>query len=260
MSKKSTAIKPPKQAECPAWMMTFGDSMSLLVCFFVMLIAFSNMEEQQLAEMMGAMRGALGGVMQIKLDALPTQQQVEADGLTRIEGDAERIRFLAEPEVSNLLPQMIAELRLSLIEDPTPWPDRLLIRFLEDGLAIIIQTQDLFYNGSSEWRIEDQSLWQGIASLLRGRDNKIRVMSILSSDATIESDEVRTVWELGLTRGHKVAQALETAMDSPANRFGVGVQVRADAESEILEITILGDAPAAAGRDNQQEWLLEAWR
>ncbi len=260
MSKKRTDIPATKKAECPAWMMTFGDSMSLLVCFFVMLIAFSNMEEEKLAQMMGAMRGALAGVIQIEIDDLPSYMEIEADGLTTIEGEAERIQFLSADEVSNLLPQMIAELRLSLIEDPTPWPDRLLVRFLDDGLAIIIETQELFHNGTSQWRIDDQALWQGIAHLLRGRDNKIRIMAILSHTTTIESQEIRTVWELGLARGNKVAQALETATQSPASRFGVGVQVRADAEYESLEITILGDAPAIAGQNDKQEWLLEAWR
>ena len=258
MKKGSTQPKPAKAAECPAWMMTFGDCMSLLVCFFVMLIAFSNMEEQQLAAMLGAMRGALGGVNQV--GQLVQHREIEADGLTTIQGDAEEIRFLPEDEVSHLLPQMISELRLSMRDEPTAWPDRLLIRVIEDGLAIIIQTQDLFHNGTAEWSVDDQSLWQGIAQLLRGRNNAIRVMAILHSNTTVESDQIRTVWGLGLERAQKVAAALQQATRSNENRFGVGVQVSTEETAESLEITILGDAPPPTEQDITQEWLLEAWR
>ena len=45
---------------CPLWMMTFGDCMSLLVTFFVMLIAFTNTETDRLLDMLGGMRCALG--------------------------------------------------------------------------------------------------------------------------------------------------------------------------------------------------------
>jgi chemotaxis protein MotB len=258
MKKNKASMKPAKQAECPAWMMTFGDCMSLLVCFFVMLIAFSNMEEEQLAAMLGAMRGALGGVQQI---GEPIQQrQIEADGLTRVEGDAEELRLLSEEEISHLLPQMIAELRLSLQDEPTAWPDRLLIRMMEEGLSIVIQTRDLFVNGTSEWQNESDALWKGIGGLLQGRTNAIRIMAVLNQNTTIEGDQIRSVWGLGLLRAEKVANALHVATRSPESRFGVGVQVSATAQADALEITILGDAPPAREEQLKQNWLLEAWR
>ena len=39
----------------PAWMATFSDLMNLLLCFFVMLFAMSNMDEAKLAEFVAAM-------------------------------------------------------------------------------------------------------------------------------------------------------------------------------------------------------------
>ena len=52
-AKPLPAKKPP--IGCPGWMMTFGDCMSLLVTFFVMMIAFSSMEEERLAAMIGVL-------------------------------------------------------------------------------------------------------------------------------------------------------------------------------------------------------------
>ena len=64
-SKRELPAKRPP-AGCPGWMMTFGDCMSLLVTFFVMMIAFSSMEEAKLAAMIGILRGAFGIVRRLR--------------------------------------------------------------------------------------------------------------------------------------------------------------------------------------------------
>ena len=53
-----------KEDECPeglpGWLATFGDLMSLLLTFFVLLLSFSSMEEVKFQSAMGSLRGALG--------------------------------------------------------------------------------------------------------------------------------------------------------------------------------------------------------
>lgn len=46
-------------AGSPAWMATFSDLMNLLLCFFVMLFAMSNMDEQKLQELVAAMNNTI---------------------------------------------------------------------------------------------------------------------------------------------------------------------------------------------------------
>lgn len=43
----------------PEWMATFSDLMNLLLCFFVMLFAMSNMDEQKLHELVAAMNNTV---------------------------------------------------------------------------------------------------------------------------------------------------------------------------------------------------------
>lgn len=47
-------------AGAPAWMVTFADLMSLLVCFFVLIISFSVQDEQKLQVVAGSVRDAFG--------------------------------------------------------------------------------------------------------------------------------------------------------------------------------------------------------
>jgi len=50
---------PPPGA--PAWMATFGDMMSLLLTFFVLLLSFANMDVQKFKDAMASIQGALVG-------------------------------------------------------------------------------------------------------------------------------------------------------------------------------------------------------
>lgn len=262
---KSSRQQPQKkQAGCPAWMMTFGDCMSLLVCFFVMLIAFSNMQAEKLSAMIGAMSGALGGIAPIgKLEV--SEHKIQADGLTKVDGDAEKIRFLTLEEMSEMVPQMIAEIRASNQSEPDNWPDRVLIRMLEDGLTIILQTESLFIDGTADWaNADDNALWNGLAKLLSGHDNPMLVTAILSRQTTVLSETWRSVWGLGVERAEAVAHVLQTAMQAEPTRFGTGVQIAHHQQDEALQnsvlITILGRNPIMDLRTGTTNHSIGEWQ
>ncbi len=44
----------------PKWVVTFGDLMSLLLCFFVLLLSFSEMDRQKYKMVAGSMAQAFG--------------------------------------------------------------------------------------------------------------------------------------------------------------------------------------------------------
>jgi len=70
MSDESQKCKcPPPGA--PAWMATFSDLMSLLMCFFVLLLSFSEMDVLKFKQLAGAMREAFGVQNQIKVEDIP---------------------------------------------------------------------------------------------------------------------------------------------------------------------------------------------
>ncbi|MGD8702816.1 MAG: flagellar motor protein MotB, partial [Desulfosarcina sp.] len=51
---------PPCEKGAPRWMTTFGDLMSLLLCFFVLLLSFSEMDRQKYKVVAGSMERAFG--------------------------------------------------------------------------------------------------------------------------------------------------------------------------------------------------------
>lgn len=55
-----SAARPKAAAGAPPWVMTFADLMSLLMCFFVLLLSFSEMDVSKYKEMAGSMKDAFG--------------------------------------------------------------------------------------------------------------------------------------------------------------------------------------------------------
>lgn len=60
---------PPPGA--PAWMATFADLMSLLMCFFVLLLSFSEMDVLKFKQLAGSMKEAFGVQRDIKTKEIP---------------------------------------------------------------------------------------------------------------------------------------------------------------------------------------------
>ena len=58
-------------AGAPAWMATFADLMSLLMCFFVLLLSFSEMDLQKYKQVAGSMKNAFGVQNQVKVMDIP---------------------------------------------------------------------------------------------------------------------------------------------------------------------------------------------
>jgi chemotaxis protein MotB len=67
-------------AGAPAWIVTFADLMSLLVCFFVLLISFSVPDTQKLKIVAGSMRDAFGFQREMIVTGM-----IEMDGNPRFE-------------------------------------------------------------------------------------------------------------------------------------------------------------------------------
>lgn len=62
----------------PAWMGTFADLMSLLMCFFVLLLSFSEMDVKKFKQIAGSMKFAFGVQNKIELKDIPKGTSVVA--------------------------------------------------------------------------------------------------------------------------------------------------------------------------------------
>lgn len=60
MSDDVAPIEEEEEEGAPAWVVTFGDLMSLLLCFFVLLLSFSEMDRNRYRVVSGSVKNAFG--------------------------------------------------------------------------------------------------------------------------------------------------------------------------------------------------------
>ncbi|QLE86339.1 OmpA family protein [Shewanella sp. Scap07] len=76
MAKKVKCNCPPPGA--PMWLATFADLMSLLMCFFVLLLAFSEMDVMKFKQIAGSMKYAFGVQNKVEVKDIPKGTSVIA--------------------------------------------------------------------------------------------------------------------------------------------------------------------------------------
>ena len=160
-----------EQHECkkgaPDWMVTFADMMTLLMCFFVLLLSFSTMEMAKFKVVAGFMREAFGVQREHNYTAIPSGQLIVTAGSA--ESSYEKISLMEKVKV--VLQEM--EIEATLQETPETGED---VRKAEDEI-LEYKVRELTYLDKVDhhWPLDTEGLlvvdvvnggWANIAGLL----------------------------------------------------------------------------------------------
>jgi chemotaxis protein MotB len=108
MSEEVQPIAEEEEEGAPAWVVTFGDLMSLLLCFFVLMLSFSEMDRNKYRVVSGSLANAFGIQRKIPVFESPKGQKMiarefdQAIILTRIEDVIDPILSELENEFKEL--------------------------------------------------------------------------------------------------------------------------------------------------------------
>ncbi|MEM7561516.1 MAG: flagellar motor protein MotB [Pseudomonadota bacterium] len=69
---------PPCEEGLPPWLATFADMMALLMCFFVLLLSFAEMDVLKYKQVAGALKTAFGVQRIVKATEIPKGTSVIA--------------------------------------------------------------------------------------------------------------------------------------------------------------------------------------
>jgi len=185
----------------PGWMVTYGDMMSLLLTFFVMLLSYSSTDIVKFKQAMGSLRGALGmlkseqGVVNLPKLMIGTraEQQVETSSV--------RLRKLIKQE----------HLEEAIHVERT-----------DKGLLIRISNMVLFDLGKAEIKPDVHSILDKLVSIIAQWEGPIRVEGH-TDDLPIHTAQFPSNWELSTARAVKVLRILiEKGGVNPKNLSAVG--------------------------------------
>ncbi len=240
-----------KAQDCPEglpdWLLTFADLMSLLVCFFVLIISFSIQDKEKLQVVAGSMRDAFGikevarKAGMIEIEGAPTREFIKSVSAVEDEtkdSDYDNVRqddrSKQGPEANthdierNNIHQTkqfalaAASLRQAFEEMPdiAELSDNILIENTPEGLHIQLVDQDgrsMFPQGSSEPYAHTYKLLAKMVPILRKLPNRIAITG--HTDATrLYGRSDYTLWDLSTDRA-RTARKILAANGLPNDRF-----------------------------------------
>lgn len=255
-----------EECECPVceeglppWLATFADLMSLLMCFFVLLLSFSEMDVLKYKQVAGAMKNAFGVQRDVIATEIPKGTSVIAqqyspgkptevtpleimrekttdDTKTNLDftdsssrndmskADAEAIaaqhaKQMAKEEADELRKELASAIGDGLLEVEA-FNDRVLIRIREKGS---------FASGKANLKPEFTPILKQIADVLKQRDGQF-IISGHTDDIPIETKQFRSNWDLSAKRAASVVHFFIQQGDIDPERM----EIRAHADNQPL--------------------------
>ena len=228
------APAPPESRSIPAWVMTFADLMTLLMCFFVLLLAFSEMDAAKFKQLSGSMKDALGVQAEIEVRTIPKGTSVVAQEFSPGTPEPTALNVVKQFTVDsnkNTLDAMQKEkLDLEHTEEQARRIRAALRKEILDG-DISVQTEGMkvvihvlenasFESGRADVRPTFLPVLNKIAELIDENSGSVLV-SGHTDDVPIANDRFRSNWELSTSRAVSVAHELLQTAKLDDDRFVV---------------------------------------
>ncbi|MFC1606763.1 flagellar motor protein MotB [Candidatus Latescibacterota bacterium] len=192
MARKKKEDEPPKGA--PAYMTTYGDMMTLLLCFFVLIVSFSTMEIEKFKAAAASLRGALSA-LPYQTKVLPTPiEMVRPTKGNKKERSRKRKRAVEE------LRKLIREKNMGSI---------IKIQEQENAIHITIGDPALFDSGKADIKPEILPILNQIVEVISSGEDVIRVEGH-TDDLPISTTRHKNNWELSISRALSVITHIQS--------------------------------------------------
>ncbi len=205
----------------PAWVMTFADLMTLLMCFFVLLLAFSEMDVAKFKQLSGSMKEAFGVQSEVEVKTIPKGTSVVAQEFSPGKPEPTPVNTVRQFTIDsnrNTLDALSRELKE--IKETREHARRLRLALKEEiekgyvaieteGTRVIIHIMEKasFDSGLADLRTEFVPVLGKISGLIDNTSGDVTI-SGHTDNVPISTERFRSNWELATSRAVSVAHAL----------------------------------------------------
>jgi chemotaxis protein MotB len=226
----------PKTHSTPPWIITFADLMVLLMCFFVLMLSFSEMDREKFKLMAGSMHEAFGVQTAVRTDDPPKgtsleaqefspavpepptdrnevrQYTVDSDLNTLDLGLEQRLKELkAQEEQAEERAQKLREVFRQEIDN-----GRILIRRDNTNVVIELLEKDSFASGNAELEAGAHDALAKVGRLVASMPGAIAISGHTDNVPIRSGATYRSNWDLSAARAVSVAHELLAAGIEPA--------------------------------------------
>lgn len=208
-------MKKQKETECPPgvepWMATYGDMVTLLLCFFVLLFSFSTIDAEKFKAVMKSFQGSLGVLSGGK--TIYTMPYVNAG---EIPEDLNAEALLEELEKLKELKEKLDEYATEKQLD-----DSLVAEISERGVVIRVLDKISFDRGSADIKPETLGILDFVSDTLKQEefaDRHIKIEGHTDADP-IHNAKYDSNWELSAARAMNVVKYFQEVSGIPGDRL-----------------------------------------
>ena len=194
---------PPEEMGIPGWVVTYGDMMSLLLTFFILLVSFSTIQESKFKEAMQSLQGALG-VLQKYTTTMDFENIVVHQSR---QTDNEEIYYQVRKLEQFLLKQDLDKM--------------VKVELTKDGIKLSIIDSVLFASAQAELQTGSRQLLDQIAIMLDGVGKDVTISGHTDS-VPINTARFPSNWELSAARAISVARQFQDQGVDPKRMSAVG--------------------------------------
>lgn len=185
MAKKRSKNNDDSGPGVPAWMVTYGDLMSLLLTFFVLLVSFSSIQMAKFQKALGSLKGALG--------VLPREESV----LKQWEPVMPQLTDYQKRRVYKVISQLRNVVKTEGLEQ------NISMESTGNGIIIRIESPILFGLGEAELKPSAYPILNKILEMTQQWPNNIRIEGH-TDDLPIHTSRFPSNWELSTARALSV--------------------------------------------------------
>ncbi|HHH46938.1 MAG TPA: type VI secretion system protein TssL [Thiotrichales bacterium] len=230
-----------KKQDCPsgapAWVMTFADLMSLLMCFFVLLLSFSEMDVQKFKQIAGSMKFAFGVQRIVEAKDIPKGTSVIAQEFSPGKPTPTTLQVVQQEttddtrenvEMLEATSQKIQEMAETIREELKDEVDQGLLEVDTEANEVMIRIREKgsFPSGSAVINRSFLPILRRIAEVLKKTDGEI-VVAGHTDNVPISTPTYPSNWVLSAARAANVVHFFSKLDPELANRM----QIRAYADT-----------------------------
>ena len=179
----------PELPSAPFWMTTYGDMVTLLLAFFVLLLSFANMDEAKFEEAAHSLKGALG-----VLNSYESISKEKAIDVT--EEDMNRRMDIYESMVG--LETIVKEMNMQ---------DKISIKSTKTGILIEMGDQVLFSKGKADLKPAAFPILNAVGKSIRDQAKEVLIGGH-TDNTPVHNEQFPSNWELSAARAIEVVKYL----------------------------------------------------
>ncbi|MED5508705.1 MAG: flagellar motor protein MotB [Pseudomonadota bacterium] len=235
MSENSNRVK--RDAEgLPAYMATFADLMSLLMCFFVLLLSFAEIDALKYKMVVKSLENAFGVQREVPKDEIPEGTSIIAQEFSPGEPKPTPLKVVRQDTMDETREQLkvtadaeqLAQQQVKEVAEETQEFREALEQEIKDGLIVVesqfsrivirIREKGSFPSGDARLNPGFVPILGKIHDVLLNTDGRVAVAGH-TDNVPINTARYRSNWELSTSRATSVVHELLAPGQIPAERF-----------------------------------------